>query len=140
MSSADWTGPSRPERYADDAKEQLGWDRVGAPMDRGVPGRVFDRPSACALPLEHGGTGVPGARNLGRHLGAIRSDGIESAPRWIVVFLGAYLIVHLLALYLWNMVGQAFPVQGTSGGTSALSDLMGSSRRPDGSWCSWARI
>jgi hypothetical protein len=48
-------------------------------------------------------------------------DGIESAPRWIVVFLGAYLIVHLLALYLWNMVGQAFPVQGTSGGTSALS-------------------
>jgi len=41
--------------------------------------------------------------------------------RWIVVFLGAYLIVHLLALYLWNMVGQAFPVQGTSGGTSALS-------------------
>ena len=48
-------------------------------------------------------------------------DGIESAPRWIVLFLGAYLIVHLLALYLWNVAGHAFSIQGSTGGTSALS-------------------
>jgi len=48
-------------------------------------------------------------------------DGIESAPRWIVIFLGAYLIVHLFALYFWNMAGSAFSIQGTSGGTSGLS-------------------
>jgi hypothetical protein len=47
-------------------------------------------------------------------------DGIESAPRWIVVFLGAYLIVHLFALYFWNMAGHAFSIEGTSGSTSAL--------------------
>jgi hypothetical protein len=48
-------------------------------------------------------------------------DGIESAPRWILLFLGAYLIVHLFALYLWNIAGHAFSIQGTSGGGSALS-------------------
>jgi len=48
-------------------------------------------------------------------------DGIESAPRWIVIFLGAYLIVHLFALYFWNMAGSAFSIQATSGGTSGLS-------------------
>jgi len=48
-------------------------------------------------------------------------DGIESAPRWIVMFLGAYLVVHLFALYFWNMAGSAFSIEGTSGGTSGLS-------------------
>jgi hypothetical protein len=48
-------------------------------------------------------------------------DGLAAAPQWIVIFLGAYLIVHLLALYLWNIAGHAFSIQGTSDGTSALS-------------------
>ncbi|MCX6632804.1 MAG: hypothetical protein NTW28_34830 [Candidatus Solibacter sp.] len=48
-------------------------------------------------------------------------DRLEVAPRWIFVFLGAYLAVHLFALYLWNAAGQAFPLQGTSDNTSALS-------------------
>jgi hypothetical protein len=51
----------------------------------------------------------------------VNLDGIESAPRWIVMFLGAYSIVHLFVLYLWNAAGQAFSIQGTSDGTSALS-------------------
>lgn len=48
-------------------------------------------------------------------------DGLESAPRWIVMSLGVYLIVHLFVLYLWNAAGQAFSLQGTSDNTSALS-------------------
>ena len=48
-------------------------------------------------------------------------DGLESAPRWILMFLGAYVTVNLLALYLWNAAGQVFSVQGTSDSTSALS-------------------
>jgi hypothetical protein len=48
-------------------------------------------------------------------------DGLEAAPRWIVMFLGAYLIVDLFVLYIWNAAGQAFSLQGTSGSTSALS-------------------
>jgi len=48
-------------------------------------------------------------------------EGIESAPRWIVICLGAYLIVHLFALYVWNAAGHVFSVQGNSGDTSALS-------------------
>ena len=32
-------------------------------------------------------------------------DWMESAPRWIVVFLGMYLSVHLLSLYLWHSTG-----------------------------------
>jgi len=48
-------------------------------------------------------------------------EGIESAPRWIFLFLGAYLIVHLFALYFWNAAGHVFSIEGTSGGTSALS-------------------
>jgi len=51
----------------------------------------------------------------------IRLDGIESAPVWIVAFLGAYSLVHLLVLYAWNGAGQAFSIQATSGGTSVLS-------------------
>jgi hypothetical protein len=47
-------------------------------------------------------------------------DGLESAPRWIVLFLGAYVMVNLFVLYLWNAAGQEFSIQGTSGGTSAL--------------------
>jgi hypothetical protein len=48
-------------------------------------------------------------------------DGLESAPRWIVMFLGAYLIVDLLMLYVWNAAGQVFSIQGPSDSTSALS-------------------
>ena len=48
-------------------------------------------------------------------------DGLDTAPRWIVVFLGAYLIVDLFVLYIWNASGQAFSLQGSSGSGSALS-------------------
>ena len=48
-------------------------------------------------------------------------DGLESAPRWILMFLGAYVTVSLIVLYLWNAAGQVFSVQGTSDSTSALS-------------------
>ncbi|MGB7760655.1 MAG: hypothetical protein WBL61_12550 [Bryobacteraceae bacterium] len=48
-------------------------------------------------------------------------EGIESAPQWIVMFLGAYLIVHLFVLYVWNTTGQVFSIQATSDGSSALS-------------------
>jgi hypothetical protein len=48
-------------------------------------------------------------------------DGLESAPRWIFTFLGAYATVTLLVLYLWNAAGQVFSIQGTSDSTSALS-------------------
>lgn len=48
-------------------------------------------------------------------------DWQDSAPHWIFMFVGAYLAVHLLVLYLWTAAGQAFPIQGTSDCTSALS-------------------
>jgi hypothetical protein len=48
-------------------------------------------------------------------------DGLESAPRWILTFLGAYATVTLLVLYLWNAAGQVFSIQETSDSTSALS-------------------
>ncbi len=48
-------------------------------------------------------------------------DGLDAAPRWIVVFLGAYLMVDLFVLHIWNASGQAFSLQGTSGSGSALS-------------------
>lgn len=48
-------------------------------------------------------------------------DGLESAPRWILMFLGAYVTVNLFVLYLWNAAGQVFSMQGTSDSTSALS-------------------
>ena len=48
-------------------------------------------------------------------------EGIESAPRWIVMFLGAYLVVDLLVFYLWSAAGQVFSIQGTTDSTSALS-------------------
>src|ERR1035437_6121527 len=47
--------------------------------------------------------------------------GLESAPRWIVMFLGAYLTVDLFGLYLWNAAGQVFSIQGPADSTSALS-------------------
>src|SRR6478736_5523009 len=34
-------------------------------------------------------------------------DGLDAAPRWIVVFLGAYLMVDLFVLHIWNASGQA---------------------------------
>ena len=48
-------------------------------------------------------------------------DGLESAPRWILMFLGAYVTISLFVLYLWNAAGQVFSVQATSDSTSALS-------------------
>jgi hypothetical protein len=48
-------------------------------------------------------------------------EGMESAPQWIFLFLGAYSIVHLLVLYLWHAAGLVFPMQGSSDSTSALS-------------------
>ena len=48
-------------------------------------------------------------------------DGLESAPRWILMFLGAYVTVSLFVFYLWNAAGQVFSIQGTSDSTSALS-------------------
>ena len=48
-------------------------------------------------------------------------DGLESAPRWILMFLGAYVTVNLFVLYLWNAAGQVFSIQGNSDSTSALS-------------------
>jgi hypothetical protein len=48
-------------------------------------------------------------------------DGIESAPRWIVVFLSAYLVLHLLTIYLWSTAGHVFAVQAVSDGTPTLS-------------------
>ena len=48
-------------------------------------------------------------------------DGLESAPRWILLFLGAYVAVNLFALFLWNASGQVFSIQGTYDSTSALS-------------------
>jgi hypothetical protein len=48
-------------------------------------------------------------------------EGIESAPRWILLFLGASLLVHLFVLYLWNAAGQIFSIQGSSDSTGALS-------------------
>ena len=47
--------------------------------------------------------------------------GIESAPRWILTFLGAYLAVDLLVLYLWNAAGQAFPMQASGDSSPSLS-------------------
>ena len=48
-------------------------------------------------------------------------DGLESAPRCILIALGAYVTVSLFVLYLWNAAGQVFSMQGTSDSTSALS-------------------
>src|ERR1035438_4647956 len=48
-------------------------------------------------------------------------DGLESAPQWILMFLGAYVTVNLFVLYLWNAAGQMLSIQGTSDGSSALS-------------------
>jgi hypothetical protein len=47
-------------------------------------------------------------------------EGIESAPRWILLFLGVNLGVGLLAAYVWNATGQIVSIQGASGNTSAL--------------------
>lgn len=47
--------------------------------------------------------------------------GIESAPRWILMLAGAYLIASSFALYLWNLAGQIFTVRGTPGGTPSLA-------------------
>lgn len=48
-------------------------------------------------------------------------EGIESAPRWILLFLGANLAAGILAVYVWNAAGNIFSIQGASGSTSALS-------------------
>jgi hypothetical protein len=48
-------------------------------------------------------------------------DGLDFAPQWILAFGGAYLIIHLLVIYVWNSAGQAISIQGSSGGTCAFS-------------------
>ena len=48
-------------------------------------------------------------------------EGLESAPRWILLFLGAYLASGILAVYVLSAAGQMFSIQGSSGSTSALS-------------------
>jgi len=47
-------------------------------------------------------------------------EGIESAPRWILLFLAAYLAAGMVAVYLWNAAGNIFSIQGGTGSTSAL--------------------
>ena len=47
-------------------------------------------------------------------------DGLGAAPRWIAACLGVYMLVDLLALYLWSSAGQAFPIQAPSDSSSAL--------------------
>ena len=54
----DWRG--RAGRDASEAKELPGWARVGAPMDRPVSGRILDRRSLRAVPLERRGPGISG--------------------------------------------------------------------------------
>jgi hypothetical protein len=48
------------------------------------------------------------------------STGLQSAPRWIVLFTGAYLVVGLIALYLWHAVSQ-MSMQLSSSGTESLA-------------------
>src|ERR1039458_2405614 len=60
-----------------------------------------------------GGGGTPMMRR-------IDFEGIESAPRWILLFLGANLAVAFLAAYVWNATGQIFSIQGASGGAPTL--------------------
>ena len=48
-------------------------------------------------------------------------EGIESAPRWILLFLGANLAAGMLAVYVWNAANQIFSIQAASSSTSALS-------------------
>ncbi|HMD72154.1 MAG TPA: hypothetical protein VKF41_12455, partial [Bryobacteraceae bacterium] len=50
----------------------------------------------------------------------INLNGIESAPLWILIFLGLHLFVQLAVLHLWNAAGRGIPIQWTSGGISAL--------------------
>jgi hypothetical protein len=47
-------------------------------------------------------------------------DRMESAPRWILCFLGTYLAVHLLSLYLWHSAGLPLSTPGTSGNSPGL--------------------
>ena len=47
-------------------------------------------------------------------------DGMESAPCWIVIFLGMYLAVHPLSLYLWHSTGLPFSVDASSAGSFGL--------------------
>jgi len=48
-------------------------------------------------------------------------EGIESAPRWIVIFLAANLAAGFLVAYVWNAAGNLFSMQASSGSTSAFS-------------------
>src|ERR1019366_10501995 len=68
MSSAGWVSRDRPRRNAYDSKDQLGWARIGAPMDPYVPGRICDGRSVRALPLERGRPGVLDSSNLRQHV------------------------------------------------------------------------
>jgi hypothetical protein len=47
--------------------------------------------------------------------------GLESAPRWIVTFTGAYLLLGIFALYVWCVLAQRFSIEAPSNGAEALS-------------------
>ena len=48
-------------------------------------------------------------------------SGLESAPRWIVTFTGAYLFLGLLALYVWCVAAPTLSMQMPASGAEALS-------------------
>jgi len=48
-------------------------------------------------------------------------DRIQFAPRWVFLFLGGNLLVHLFLLYVWNAAGQVVSIQGTTDSTNAFS-------------------
>jgi hypothetical protein len=48
------------------------------------------------------------------------ASGLQAAPRWIVAITGAYLVIGLLALYVWHAVSQ-MSVQLSSTGAESLS-------------------
>ena len=78
---------------------------------------VFLGPSAAEAVIDDVLRGVDcvGRRETMRMMRKTSFDGLDAAPRWIVMFLGAYLMVDLFVLYIWNASGQVFSLQGTSG-------------------------
>ncbi|HEY1203500.1 MAG: hypothetical protein ABSH46_03130 [Bryobacteraceae bacterium] len=47
--------------------------------------------------------------------------GLESAPRWIIMVTGAYLVLGLFALYVWYSAAQRLSMQTPSAGAEGLS-------------------
>ena len=48
-------------------------------------------------------------------------SGLESAPRWIIMATGTYLLLGLFALYVWSTAEPALSIQAPSGGAEGLS-------------------